>query len=74
MIHLLNDSQPAANWNINPAPVAQTNTAMLARVGVLVSVARVRVRSLYVLVLHASLVIHVQQECIFEFWNTATQQ
>lgn len=25
-IHLLNDSQPAANWNINPTLVAQTNT------------------------------------------------
>lgn len=50
--HLLNDSQPAANWNINPAPVAQTNTAVLT--GVLVSVAHVRVRPLHGLVLHAS--------------------
>lgn len=69
MIHLLNDSQPAGNWNINPAPVAQTNTAVLAGWGCY-SVARVCVRPLYGLVL----VLHVQQECIFELWNTATQQ
>lgn len=54
MIHLLNDSQPAANWNINPAPVAQTNTVMVAVVGVSVSVACVCMCVVSVLVLHAS--------------------
>lgn len=34
-IHLLNDSRPAANWNINPPPFAQTNTE--ARGAVLVA-------------------------------------
>lgn len=52
MIHLLNDSQPSANWNINPAPVPQTNTVVLAGVGVLVS--KIRVCPLHDLVLHPS--------------------